>query len=95
MVLVVDDQEAVRTALVVLLDLHGVRCLEASSPEQALDIVRREDVGAVICDMNFSKDTTSGVEGTELFRAIRALDPDLPVILVTTSPNPGTTRSSC
>ena len=82
-VLVVDDQEAIRTALVVLLDLHGIPCLEASSPEQALDIVRREDVGVVIQDMNFSKDTTSGTEGVELFRAIRALDPDLPVILIT------------
>jgi len=65
------------------LDLHGIPCLEASSPEQALDVVRREDVGAVIQDMNFSKDTTSGLEGVELFRAIRALDPDLPVILIT------------
>ncbi|HTV26034.1 MAG TPA: sigma-54 dependent transcriptional regulator [Polyangiaceae bacterium] len=82
-VLVVDDQQAVRTALVVLLDLHGIPCFEASSPEQALDIVRREDVGVVIQDMNFSKDTTSGTEGVELFRAIRALDPDLPVILIT------------
>ena len=82
-VLVVDDQAAVRTALVVLLDLHGVSCLEASSPDEALDIVRREDVGVVIQDMNFSKDTTSGGEGVELFRAIRALDPDLPVILIT------------
>ena len=67
----------------VLLELHDIPCLEASSPEQALDIVRREDVGVVICDMNFSKDTTSGSEGTELFRAIRSLDPDLPVILIT------------
>src|SRR5688572_1532960 len=83
MVLVVDDQQAVRTALVVLLELHGIPCLEASSPEQALDVVRREDVGVVIQDMNFSKDTTSGLEGVELFRAIRALDPDLPVILIT------------
>jgi DNA-binding NtrC family response regulator len=33
--------------------------------------------------MNFSKDTTSGNEGVDLFRAIRALDPDLPVILLT------------
>jgi len=82
-VLVVDDQQAVRTALVVLLELHGIECLEASSPEQALDLIRREDVGAVIQDMNFSKDTTSGAEGSALFRAIRALDPDLPVILVT------------
>jgi DNA-binding NtrC family response regulator len=82
-VLVVDDQDAVRTALVVLLDLHGVSCLEASTPDEALDIVRREDVGVVIQDMNFSKDTTSGNEGVELFRAVRALDPDLPVILLT------------
>jgi DNA-binding NtrC family response regulator len=82
-VLVVDDQQAVRTALVVLLELHGIGCLEASSPEQALDLIRREDVGVVIQDMNFSKDTTSGAEGTSLFRAIHALDPDLPVILVT------------
>jgi DNA-binding NtrC family response regulator len=82
-VLVVDDQVAVRTALVVLLELHGIGCLEASSPEQALDIVRREDVGVVIQDMNFSTDTTSGSEGIELFRALRALDPDLPVILIT------------
>ncbi len=67
----------------VLLELHGVACLEASSPEEALDIVRGEDVGVVIQDMNFSKDTTSGVEGVELFHAIRALDPDLPVILIT------------
>ena len=79
----VDDQQAVRTALVVLLELHGIGCLEASTPEQALDIVRREDVGVVIQDMNFSTDTTSGAEGTQLFRAIRALDPDLPVILIT------------
>jgi DNA-binding NtrC family response regulator len=73
----------VRTALVVVLELHGISCLEASTPNEALDIVRREDVGVVIQDMNFSTDTTSGAEGMQLFRSIRALDPDLPVILLT------------
>ncbi|HEU4579734.1 MAG TPA: sigma-54 dependent transcriptional regulator [Polyangiaceae bacterium] len=82
-VLIVDDQQAVRTALVVVLELHGISCLEASNPAEALDIVRREDVGVVIQDMNFSTDTTSGSEGMQLFRSIRALDPDLPVILLT------------
>src|SRR3954470_22014186 len=33
--------------------------------------------------MNFSHDETSGEEGKHLFRAIRALDPDLPVLLMT------------
>lgn len=67
----------------VVLELHGIDCLEASTPSEALDIVRRDDVGVVIQDMNFSTDTTSGAEGVQLFRAIRALDPDLPVILIT------------
>jgi len=81
--LLVDDQNAVRTALAVLLDLHGIQCFEAASPAEALDLVRQEDVGVVIQDMNFSKDTTSGEEGVELFRTIHELDPDLPVILLT------------
>ena len=82
-VLIVDDQEAVRTALSLLLELNGMQCLTAPSPEQALDLIRTEDVGVVIQDMNFTKDTTSGEEGAQLFADIRALDPDLPVILIT------------
>lgn len=82
-VLVVDDQGAVRTALQLLFELEGLECLTASSPEEALDRVRNHDVGVVVQDMNFSKDTTSGDEGAELFRQLRALDADLPVILLT------------
>ena len=81
--LVIDDQDAVRAALTLLLDLHGIECLAASSPAEALDLVRTEDLGVVIQDMNFSKDTTSGEEGIALFREIHELDPELPVILLT------------
>jgi DNA-binding NtrC family response regulator len=81
--LIVDDQPAVRTALQVLLELHGVECLAASGPKQALELVRTEDVGVVLQDMNFSTDTTSGQEGIALFREIRTLDPELPIILMT------------
>jgi DNA-binding NtrC family response regulator len=82
-VLVIDDQEAVRTALSVLLELHDLECLSASNPADALAAVRTEDVGCVIQDMNFSKDTTSGAEGIALFREIHELDPELPVVLLT------------
>ena len=82
-VLIVDDQEAVRTALGLLLELNGLECVTAQGPDQALDLIRSEDVGVVIQDMNFSKDTTSGDEGAQLFADIRALDPDLPVVLIT------------
>jgi DNA-binding NtrC family response regulator len=82
-VLVIDDQEAVRTALQVLFDVHDIECVSASERVEALRLVRTEDIGVVVQDMNFSKDTTSGEEGIALFREIHALDPDLPVILIT------------
>jgi len=82
-VLVVDDQDAVRTALQLLFDINGLECLAASGPEEALELVRREDIGVVIQDMNFTRDRTSGDEGKTLFRNIKELDPDLPVVLVT------------
>ncbi|MGC4094799.1 MAG: sigma-54 dependent transcriptional regulator [Polyangiaceae bacterium] len=82
-ILIVDDQSAVRTALEVLFQVHGLETVAASNPQQALELVASEDVGVVVQDMNFSKDNTSGREGMELFRALRKLDPELPILLMT------------
>ena len=82
-VLVADDSEAVRTAFQVLLSLHGARVLGASSPAEALATVRSQEVDLVIQDMNFRRESTSGEEGIALFRELRALHPDVPVILLT------------
>jgi DNA-binding NtrC family response regulator len=82
-VLVIDDNPAVATALEVLFSLRDVRTIRADSPRTALALLDREPVDVVIQDMNFRADTTSGVEGAALFRAIRARCPDMPVILMT------------
>ena len=82
-VLVIDDNPAVGTALDLLLSLHEIRTLVAHSPEEGLARLAREDVDLVVQDMNFSADTTSGVEGVALFRAIRAKYADLPIVLLT------------
>ena len=82
-VLVADDSEAVRTAFQILLSLHGARVLGASSPAEALATVRSQEVDLVIQDMNFRREATSGEEGIALFRELRALHPDVPVILLT------------
>ena len=82
-VLIIDDQEAVRDALSLLLSLHEIRPLTATSPEEGMALLESERVDVVIADMNFSADTTSGEEGVALFHAIRAGHPDLPVILLT------------
>jgi len=82
-VLIIDDNPAVGEALSLLLSLHYIRPLTASSQREGLAILARDRVDLVIQDMNFSADTTSGEEGVELFTSIREQHPDLPVILLT------------
>jgi DNA-binding NtrC family response regulator len=82
-VLVIDDNPPVAQALSLLFGLHEIRTLAANTPEEGLALLARERVDLIIADMNFSADTTSGDEGTALFRALRAQQPDLPVILLT------------
>jgi DNA-binding NtrC family response regulator len=82
-VLIVDDNPSVCTALEILFDVHGIPTVVAHTPEAALELVAKGDIGAVIQDMNFSDDTTSGQEGASLFRRLRELDGDLPVLLMT------------
>ena len=82
-VLVIDDNPAVAQALSLLFGLHDIRTLTAFTPQKGLAALAQERVDLVIADMNFTADTTSGEEGAELFRALRAQQPDLPVILLT------------
>ena len=82
-ILIIDDNPGVCEALSLLLSLHDMRTLVATDPAQGLALLQNEAVDLVIQDMNFSSDTTSGREGTALFHRIRALRPDLPVILLT------------
>jgi DNA-binding NtrC family response regulator len=82
-VLVADDQPAVCTALEVLFDLAGMPTLVARTPEEVLELVTREDIGVVVQDMNFRRDATSGEDGVRLMRAIRQLDPEVPILLMT------------
>lgn len=82
-ILIIDDNDAVRTALEVLLSLQGYRILTASGPEEGLDVLQHEGVDLVIQDMNFRKEATSGEEGIDLFRTIRERYPTVPIILLT------------
>jgi DNA-binding NtrC family response regulator len=82
-VLVIDDNPAVAQALSLLFGLHDIRTLTAFTPQKGLATLAQERVDLVIADMNFSADTTSGEEGAALFRALRAQQADLPVVLLT------------
>jgi DNA-binding NtrC family response regulator len=82
-ILVIDDNDGVRTAFDVLLSLHGARVLAAASPSEGLDTLDREPVDLVIQDMNFRREATSGEEGVQLFHEIRKRHDDVPIILLT------------
>ncbi|APG05907.1 sigma-54-dependent Fis family transcriptional regulator [Luteibacter rhizovicinus DSM 16549] len=82
-VLVVDDQDAVRDALRLLLKHSGYRSSEAATPADALSMIQGDDLAAVLVDMNYGRDTTSGEEGLALIRELTARRPDLPVIAMT------------
>jgi len=86
-VLIIDDNQNIGEALSMLLNAMDIPCQNAQNPEQALDILRKDvhtrEIGLVIQDMNFQRQETSGEEGVELFRSIKCLIPDLPVLLIT------------
>jgi len=82
MILIVDDDYSVTASLSLLFKQQGHAALTAANPEEALAAVARPDVELVLQDMNFSRETT-GAEGLSLLLRIRAVRPDLPVILIT------------
>jgi two-component system NtrC family response regulator len=82
MILLVDDDPSVTASLSLLLKQAGYASIAAGSPEEALQIIARQPCELVIQDMNFSR-RTSGEEGLDLLRRIKAATPALPVILIT------------
>ncbi|RVU02829.1 sigma-54-dependent Fis family transcriptional regulator [Mucilaginibacter limnophilus] len=82
MILIIDDDMAVRTSLLLLLKSERYNVLAAGTPVEGLLMVKKERPQLVILDLNFSIDT-SGEEGLDLLRRIKNIDPTLPVILIT------------
>ncbi|PWG78769.1 sigma-54-dependent transcriptional regulator [Pararcticibacter amylolyticus] len=82
MILVVDDDIAVRTSLSLLLKAEGFAIELAASAAEAMNAIVSKNISLIIMDLNFSADT-SGIEGIELLKAIRQTNASAPVILIT------------
>ncbi|MES1260223.1 MAG: SpoIIE family protein phosphatase [Acidobacteriota bacterium] len=82
-VLVVDDQPDILEAMRLLLKGGGYSTETATSPEQALAAATAGGHDLVMIDMNYARDTTSGSEGLALLEMLRALRPEVPVIVMT------------
>ncbi len=82
MILIIDDDVAVRTSLGLLLKQAGYATQAVATPEAALQAVRQMPPELVLMDMNYSLDT-SGQDGLALLTQVKQLAPQVPVILIT------------
>ncbi|WP_316792339.1 sigma-54 dependent transcriptional regulator [Pedobacter frigoris] len=82
MILIIDDDVAVRTSLSLFLKHEGFVVFTAENPEEAYPIIEQQPLKSVLLDMNFSMET-SGKEGLIALSKIREIKPELPVILMT------------
>jgi DNA-binding NtrC family response regulator len=87
-ILAADDQSDVLEALKLLLkgspgdgDAYDVDTVR--SPNEVLLAVQSGDYDAVLIDLNYARDTTSGVEGLDLLHRIPSLDATLPIVVMT------------
>jgi DNA-binding NtrC family response regulator len=82
-ILAADDQEHILEALDFLLRPEGYRVDKVRSPEMVAEAVAANSYDAVLIDLNYTRDTTSGQEGLDLLSRIVALDATVPVIVMT------------
>src|SRR5262245_13163828 len=82
-VLVADDQPDVIEALRLLLKSEGFDVEPARSPNALIAALEAREFESVLMDLNYARDTTSGQEGLDLLARIQALDPSLPVVVMT------------
>ena len=82
MILIIDDDSAVRSSLSFMLKRAGYEAQTVPRPREAMDVVRAEAPSLILMDMNFTLSTT-GEEGLTLLKQMKIFRPDVPVILMT------------
>src|SRR5437773_4743567 len=82
-ILVADDQEHILDAIQLLLKPQGYTVDTVRSPALVREALATTSYDAVLIDLNYTRDTTSGQEGLDLLSEIVAADSNLPIIVMT------------
>src|SRR6202012_3322624 len=88
-ILAADDQPHILDAIELLLQPQGYRVTRAQSPREVRDRVASETFDALLIDLNYTRDTTSGAEGLEFLAQLSAHDSRLRIIVMTAWANVG------
>ena len=81
--LVADDQPDILQALRLLLRGEGMDVTTAASPAAVAAALGEQEFDALLIDLNYARDTTSGKEGLDLLARVHAVHPELPVVVMT------------
>ncbi|MBP3776049.1 MAG: response regulator [Paludibacteraceae bacterium] len=82
-ILIVDDNEAILTALRFCLDTIFEHILTLNQPDNLLKMMNQETVDLVLLDMNFTLGVNNGSEGLLWLRTLKKHHPQTPVVLLT------------
>ncbi len=81
--LIADDQRDVLTALELLFKAEGISASAVTTPEAIITSIERDRFDAVLMDLNYTRDTTSGEEGLDVLTRLREIESAPPVIVMT------------
>ena len=76
-ILIIDDEEAIRKSLRMVLEYEGYDCVEAGSGPEGLEALRRESPDAVLLDIKMQ-----GMDGIEVLQAARSSDTHTPILMI-------------
>ncbi len=82
-IFVADDQRDVVESLRLLLKSEGYAAESFANPESLVAALRERTADAVLMDLNYTRDTTSGDEGLDTVTRIRSFDAHTPIVLMT------------
>ncbi len=77
-ILIVDDEEVLQDVLSTLLRREGYSTISATTGEEALELIEREEIDLILLDLMLP-----GLSGREVLRQIRQRDPEQVVVVIT------------
>jgi DNA-binding NtrC family response regulator len=83
LILIADDQPDVVESLKLLLKGEGIETRAFAGPQALMETMKARRADAVLLDLNYTRDTTSGEEGLNAIAAIRAFDAQTPIVAMT------------
>ena len=89
MILLVDDEPSILSVFQLILSMDGHEVRTTLRGDEAIEIVARGGIDLLVCDVRMSP-----LDGFEVLQQVRALQPDIPVIMVSAYAGPNAIRKA-